>query len=169
MCKLNNYYSIRETLKTGDIVFFRGKRLLAKSIQWVDDAFYNHCGIVVKFQDRLFIIDSWSSGVNMLPLSKRAVGDYEEKISVVSPNINAQEGLDWLFDQVENNNGYDKMMLLNFLIKRKLGIKNKLGSSEKHICSELVQMYLERCGLFITEEILTPQSIYDYFRMELKK
>lgn len=52
-------------------------------------------------------------------------------------------------------------MLFNYFLKIKLGINNKLGKKEKYICSELVQLYLEHCGLFLSNEVLTPQKIYN--------
>jgi hypothetical protein len=52
-------------------------------------------------------------------------------------------------------------MLFNYFLKMKLGINNKLGKKNKYICSELVQLYLENCGLFLNNDVLTPQKIYD--------
>jgi hypothetical protein len=66
------YSRLRPEIKQGDLILFRGKRLLAKIIQESDsNAYYNHVGVVGAICGALFIIDSNANGVHPERLSER--------------------------------------------------------------------------------------------------
>jgi hypothetical protein len=69
------YDRLRPIMKQGDLIVFRGRKLLSKIIQESDsDAYYNHVGVVGEISGALFIIDSNGNGVHPERLSERVLG-----------------------------------------------------------------------------------------------
>ena len=69
------YARLRPVMKQGDLIVFRGRKLLSKIIQESDsDAYYNHIGIIGEIGGALFIIDSNGNGVHPERLSERVLG-----------------------------------------------------------------------------------------------
>ena len=69
------YARLRPDIQQGDLILFRGRKLLSKIIQESDsDAYYNHVGVVGKICGAVFIIDSNANGVHPERLSSRIEG-----------------------------------------------------------------------------------------------
>ena len=69
------YARLRPDIQQGDLILFRGHKLLSKIIQESDsDAYYNHVGVVGKICGAAFIIDSNANGVHPERLSERVLG-----------------------------------------------------------------------------------------------
>lgn len=69
------YDRLRPIMKQGDLIVFRGRKLLSKIIQESDsNAYYNHIGVVGEISGALFIIDSNGNGVHPERLSERVLG-----------------------------------------------------------------------------------------------
>lgn len=69
------YDRLRPIMKQGDIIVFRGHKLLSKIIQESDsNAYYNHVGVIGEISGALFIIDSNGNGVHPERLSERVLG-----------------------------------------------------------------------------------------------
>jgi hypothetical protein len=69
------YDRLRPIMKQGDLIVFRGHKLLSKIIQEADrDAYYNHVGVIGEISGALFIIDSNGNGVHPERLSERVLG-----------------------------------------------------------------------------------------------
>jgi hypothetical protein len=66
------YARLRPDIQQGDLILFRGHKLISKIIQESDsDAYYNHVGVVGKICGAVFIIDSNANGVHPERLSSR--------------------------------------------------------------------------------------------------
>lgn len=69
------YARLRPQMKEGDLIVFRGKKLISKIIQESDsNAYYNHIGVIGEICGALFIIDSNGNGVHPERLSERVLG-----------------------------------------------------------------------------------------------
>lgn len=69
------YARLRPQMKEGDLIVFRGRKLISKIIQESDsDAYYNHIGVIGDICGSLFIIDSNGNGVHPERLSERVLG-----------------------------------------------------------------------------------------------
>jgi len=142
------YNEIRHTIGSGWIVLFRGKSLLSKTIQFFDKAYFNHAGVVVKYGDRLFIIDSNARGVHPEFLSHR-ISQYED-VCFLQP-LYSKEILDSAVEKVlskaEEGIKYDFLLLPQIAIKRYFGIKIKMNDNKRRdICSEFVRRYTLEIG-----------------------
>jgi hypothetical protein len=158
-----NYINIRDQIKDGDMLLYHGKSLLAKSIQYFDDAHFNHIGIAKWVGKRLFTIEMWNKGIDFIPLSRR-MNTYID-FSVIRPNdVNPkliQDGLDATLGLFESDEQYDYLMLLRIAILKKTGV-NLVNLKEKNtfICSELAQYFCNQIGVTCYEKIspITPQD-----------
>jgi len=72
---IEKYARLRPLMKEGDLIVFRGRKLISKIIQESDsNAYYNHIGVIGDICGSLFIIDSNGNGVHPERLSERVLG-----------------------------------------------------------------------------------------------
>lgn len=149
------YKATRKFIKDGDLILFRGTRILAKIIQNCDKAYFNHIGIVYESHGALFIIDSQSSGVESARLSKR-IDDYTGGDFCVIQSVNeiSDEGLDALMKRQDDSDIlYDYGNGFKELLNRKFGWNLKIRPSEKRdICSDFVYEYALRHKMILPFE-----------------
>lgn len=156
------YQAARPYISNGDIVLFRGKRLLAKLIQYFDDAYYNHAGVVFESENHFFIIDSNRNGVEPDFLSERINGYVD--FCILSPKRLSEErekALSIAFDRGDVGTKYDFLMLPRIAIQKKLKLDlKKLGRGDRDICSEFVRFYTNALNIACYKDIplITPQD-----------
>jgi hypothetical protein len=172
------YLENRDSLKSGDVILYRGTGFLAKTIQYFDDAYYNHVGIVWKLETggeveyRLLTLDMWSEGLTLKPLSFRMVG-YED-FCVLRPKVSKttiKTALNTAINEWEASDiKYDYLLLPRIALVKKTGIDlTGLGSRKKFVCSEFGQEYFTNIGIMSYADIklITPQDFLRY--IDLKK
>lgn len=172
MKALEKYVIIRDEICNGDIILTRGTSWLSKTIRFFDKSYYNHAGVVMKANDRLFIVDSNAGGVKPEFLSVRLKDN--EDFCIIRPSFWAQKEIDralnqWL-DTVETGIKYDTMLLLQIAIYRSTGIKTHFGKDNKDICSEAARREVrclapkEKCYEFpfIKTDFITPWDFIVY-------
>ena len=141
------YQNLRPLIKDGDLVLFRGTRLLAKIIQNCDKAYFNHIGIVIQAHGALFIVDSQSEGVVADRLSKR-ISDYPGGDFCIIQSVNevSDEALDNLLARQDKEDIlYDYGNGFKELLNRKFGWNLKIKPIDKRdICSDFVYEYALR-------------------------
>ncbi len=163
------YLDNRDIIKNGDIILYRGSSLMAKSIQYIDSAYYNHIGVVWKFQEqnkeefRLLTLDMWTNGLSVIPLSKRMRG-YDD-FCILRPKIKCDEVKSYAVNESlkmwEDGVKYDFMLLLRVSIIKKTKIDiTGLSSRKKFICSEFAQNYCKLLGIdtYKDIELITPED-----------
>ncbi len=133
------YSKFRPYLKNGDIMLIRGNSFISKSIQYFDKSYYNHALLVYDDGERLFAIQAGpSDGVAPAYLSEviRENTDFcilrpKYEQSVIDKHTSTA------MDKSEDGIKYNKMMILQVLLKRKFGWNvKKLGdNSNEDICS----------------------------------
>lgn len=161
--KCQEYYNIRNQIKEGDVILYRGNSLLSKLIQYFDDAYYNHSGIVKKIGDRLFTIDMWDKGIEFVPLSRR-IKNYKEFCIVRAKDISSEtltNAVDSLFEKIERDTKYDYFLLLRIAFYKKTGIDLvNFGKKSRFICSELCQYFFDKLKIDVYKNInlITPQD-----------
>ena len=55
---LNKYNELRPLIRHGAVALFRGTSALSRTIQWADDAYFNHSALVFLAGDRLMVLDA---------------------------------------------------------------------------------------------------------------
>jgi len=161
--------------KQGDIILFGGsKGLMGKLIRYFDNATYTHIGIIVVIEKIPFVLDMWSQGIELVPLTKR-VKIYDKCLLLRPTTILTDNDLfvNNILKQWEENEdiGYDYFLLPRIAIAKKLKIDTiAWGKKDKWICSELVQEY---CSYFTSTydniHLITPQDFVRYKDEKIKK
>lgn len=104
MNRLEKYIRIRDSLNTGDLVFFSGKGHISSIIKNFTNSKYSHVGMVLKLdlpllsQEKTFIIESttlnnqkdiildeYRKGVQIIPLAQR-IEAYDGSVSIYKLN-----------------------------------------------------------------------------------
>lgn len=150
-------------IKDGDLVLFRGTKLLAKIIQHADrdkvtkkPAYFNHIGIVMAVHGSLFIVDSQANGVEADRLSER-ISDYKngDFCVIQSKNdTNTADEMTKLFARQDMKDVlYDYGNGFKELLNRRFGWNLKIKPKEdKDICSDFVYEYALRMGMIVPFE-----------------
>lgn len=144
MASVTEYEGLRTQIKNGDLILFRGKEWLAKQIQYFDDAYYNHVGMVFESNKRLFILDSNAQGVNPDLLSDR-MNKYTDFCIVRPSNWNEDvisNAVSNAMERAQQHIKYDFTLLLELAIYRKTGKALRLNHQDRDICSEFARRYL---------------------------
>lgn len=159
----HQYINIRDQIKDGDMLLYKGNGFLSKAIRYFDNATWSHIGMAKWVGKRLFTIEMWDCGIDFIPLSRR-IDSYVEFCVIRPSNINPQliqSGLDATLGLVESDEQYDYLMLLKIAILKKTGI-NLVNLKEKNtlICSELAQYFCNQIGVTCYENLspITPQD-----------
>ncbi len=160
------YAKARPQIKNGSLIAFRGDQVLAKLIQYFDDAYYNHIGIVFESEGHLMIIDSNRQGVKPDFLSER-IRKYSD-FCVLPPQRSEEEinnALGKAFERGDEGDKYDFLLLPRIAIVKKLNIDiTGLGSQKRDICSEFVRFYTDSLNINCYKNIplITPQDFIRY-------
>ena len=172
------YLAARPQISNGDIVLFRGTDFIAKSIQYFDNAYYNHCGVVFNKGDRLFVLAAVAQGVHPDFLSLQ-INTFED-FAIIKPNKDffhsgqVDLSVDCALSKAEAGIKYDFDLILRIAFERKAGIDIKnLGESEtRDICSMFAgQRYATQClaaSSYVSElnkgGFLTPEDLVRFIQ-----
>ncbi len=175
------YHSIRDTLKTGDLVFCSGNYFFSRIIQRFTKSMWSHVGIVYYdvALDRMLILESEKLyGVRIAPLSKY-IKDYHGKnkpykglisIARMESELNLEEikkGICYGMDELTKPYDDAEILKIAFRILFKIG---RRVNDRKYICSELVQVCYKRMGIVFNyrNKIISPDDIWRDERLMMK-
>lgn len=159
------YKLLRNEIKNGDLILYRGSSILAKGIQYFDKAYYNHIGVVWKPEEcsRLLTLDMWQEGLTCIPLSRRMDG-YKD-FCILRPKVSSEiikSSLDSSLSEWDGSEiKYDSQLILRVAVIKKLRLDlTGLGKKEKFICSEYIQHYCNLLGLetYSNINLITPED-----------
>ncbi len=141
-----NYQDLREQMKTGDLLLFRGNRLLSGVIERLSDSPYSHVAILAHWRDRVVAFQADLRGVEVLPASTM-VCKYSGKVDWWSLRQDLRDGTfkeDALFDTALTllgiKYGYWRLIELGLriLLGRTLNPKDAHATPDSLFCSEFV-------------------------------
>jgi hypothetical protein len=89
------YQDLRHQLRTGDLLLFRGNRLISGWIESLSDSPYSHCAILARWEERIIAFQADLRGVEILPASTM-VCKYPGKVDwwSLKPEFRGEDGLD---------------------------------------------------------------------------
>lgn len=168
---MEKYEKLRMQIKTGDIVLYRGNGVLARIIQWADHgAYYNHTGIAYWLGERLFTIDAWSNGTQLVPMSRR-MNAYEDFCIIRKNRMDMgglRNALNNLFNFIEKNKPYGGIGLIKrllyirchnifeWLFKIKALTPEQVNYDKNPVCSDVSRMFGVDDGLTSLKAIILP-------------
>ena len=74
-----SYQDLRQQIQTGDLLLFRGNRLLSSAIERLSDSPYSHVAVLARWEDRIVAFQADLRGVEVLPASTM-VCKYQGKV-----------------------------------------------------------------------------------------
>lgn len=166
---LKKYLSIRNKIKTGDVIAFKGTDFGARAILIGTKSNYSHVGLAIRLKDvsfdRVFIVEAVPFGIVLQPLSFKAIY-YPGNVWWVKLNIEdianeeaiRKKMLVWSMKQLGKPYDVDliKGIVKNIFLQAKLPKANQY----EFICSELVATAYKKAGL-IEKTNLTPKQIME--------
>ena len=160
-------------IETGDLILFGGSNgIMGKLIRYFDKATYTHIGIAVWVLDKLFVLDMWTKGVELVPFEKRAsvypLQTVIKKTDILH-SIIPKSIVSKLLEKWGRNNHipYDYFLLPRIAIAKKLGIDFLAwGNKSKYTCSELAMEYfsimVDQSEQIHQINLITPQDFVRY-------
>lgn len=142
---MEKYDTNRNQIKQGDIILFRGNALISRAIRWLDNAPYNHAGLVFEAHGRKFVMESTHSGVNPRLLSVVFKKEKYTNFCIIRPKGWSEEqvsvALERVFDDSEQVINYDHKLIFQIAIKRLFNWNVSMDSQRLDICSEFARRY----------------------------
>lgn len=172
------YESLRDTLRTGDLVFCSGTYFFSNAIRWFTKSCWSHIGMIYRDDaiDRILILESETFiGVRFAPLSKY-LRDYHGKdrpyrgrmfiarltpeVPLASHNKAVSFGMDELTKPYDNWEIFRIAMRILF----KIGRRNR---DQKYICSELIYEAYRKAGVLFhfKHRSISPDDIWQDARV----
>lgn len=168
---MEKYTNLRKQIKTGDIILYRGKGIVSRLIQKFDNnAYYNHTGIAYWIGERLFTVDAWTNGVQLIPMSRR-MNMYLDfcVIRKNNPTIPLlRTGMNNLLNRVEISEKYGYFALLkrllylkdhwffNFLFKLKILSLQDGQNDDRPVCSDVSRDFAKDYGATCYDKVNLP-------------
>lgn len=144
------YEAYRKIAKSGDIILTHSNKIVAKSIQWIDNCYYHHSEIVDWQRGRLMGFGSHPDGANPVFLSHRFENKKWDDFTVIRPTGYTQRDIDKalnkIYDFAERYYHYDFAMVFDVLASKFNLRAKKKGKIDKNICSELTLQYSKFLG-----------------------
>ncbi len=174
-----DYKSIREELKTGQLIFCSGRYLFSGVIQKLTKSAWSHVAIIYKDEllNRVLVLEAEPYiGTRLIPLSKY-LNDYKGKkksykgrifiADFVAPLEPKQLNKAISFGLDELTRPYDNWEIFRIMLR----ILFKVGKREKnrnYICSELVRECYVKAGLSfpLYDSYISPDNIWRDKRIE---
>ena len=160
------YDSIRGSIKSGHVVFFKATTWRQKLITLFTGGHYSHCGIAVWLtdgvEDRLMLVEASNGGRRIVTLSHYAT----------RPFVVIDLGIKYL-SIGEYMLGYTGTVSYSYLdfaliglkdLLLKMGIRAYLPSTEGEVCSEFVANTAKKAGIEIEDPLVSPSRLFRLFR-----
>jgi hypothetical protein len=155
MSKILSYIEVRDQLKDGDVLLYRGQGMFATSVRLLFKSPYSHAGIVVWWGNRLMVMEAVGKGVIASPLSqnlRRTHGgvdcfQYKSALSDDKRAVMVE------FAQLQLGKEYNLWVLLVSGMRAllRLSLQDKNGqfrhAAGKYFCSQYVSDIYDQAGI----------------------
>ena len=178
---VTSYAEMRETLRTGDMVFCSGTYFFSNAIRWITKSVWSHIGIIYRDDalERIFILESETFvGVRLAPLSKY-LRDYHGRnkpyrgrmfIARLEPEVSQEihrKAVSMGMDELTKP--YDNLEIFRIAIRIlfKLGRRTR---DRKYICSELVYEAFRKAGVEFpyNNRSISPDDLWNDPRVKVR-
>lgn len=147
------YEEARPGFADGDVLLFRGRGPMSRSIRYLTSSPYSHVGLVMLFEGRVYCVEAVGKGVRLILMSE-VVRQYHGGIDYYRLR-EATEGqrrgaLGFCLQQLGKL--YDRAGLLRFLAMLALRHKPRAWRDRYWFCSELVAAAYRAQGITLAAE-----------------
>ena len=145
------YKEVRNKIKNGDILMYKGKGFVSWTVKVVTRSEYSHAGIAVWWNERLMVMEAIGDGVIISPLS-RNVSDYHGEVEwyeYYQPIPEGKQKEMIIFAQQELGKKYDMKGVIGLGVKTLFRIKPDITKKKpnKLFCSQYVANIYSAVGL----------------------
>jgi hypothetical protein len=156
--RILRYEEIRDQIKNGDVLMYKGRGLISSIIQWATRSSYSHAGIAAWWNERLMVLEAKGRGVVASPFS-RNVKEYRGSVEWFScvREISEEGRLSMvIFAQEELGKRYGRLKTiylgLKSLFERNMEKRDRLKKESKLFCSEYVAQIYNSIGMDLKEQ-----------------
>lgn len=163
------YDDVRNQIKDGDVLMYRGKSLVSRLIRFSTRSKYSHAGLAVWWNKRLMVMEAVGKGVIVTPLSAN-VAHYEGSVEWFTstqeiPEVDRVKLVQ--FAQQELGKEYDTWKLVLFglfiLLGKNVETRDKLMREKKLFCSYYVAQAYNAIGRDLKQNVsdrfMTPDDV----------
>lgn len=146
-----DYGAVRDQIKDGDIVLFRGRSAVSRMIRWLTRSPYSHAGVVGWWNGRLMVLEAVGKGVSTSRLSfvVAAYSGHCELWTSVDDRLDRPRVVEEA--QLVLGHHYSKKKIVANLLRMIFGRRSKEvdgdGPPDGFVCSELVSRVWRRAGI----------------------
>ncbi len=159
--KCSEYYNARKHFKDGDLTLCNGGSLSDKCVRYLDSSYYSHIGVAKWIKDRLFTIEVWNNGIQIIPLSRRMKSYNNFCIARIKDKTHEEflEQIYSLIDKMERDNKRNYFLLPRVALLKRTNI-DLIGARNKITCSELAKSFTDSLNIkcYKELELITPQD-----------
>lgn len=149
LLKKNNYSKHRESLKSGDLLAWRGKTFVGRFVRTWTGSDFSHVGIVWRISDRVFILEaSEFAGVRIRPLSNAL------------PCYWIQSHVNWR-DDIETHALSHIGDRYSYMDALRAGLGMKTNKNNGWQCAEFASYLLKSTGMTELNITATPQALVE--------
>jgi hypothetical protein len=156
--RILRYEEIRDQIKNGDVLMYKGRGLISSIIQWATRSPYSHAGIAARWNERLMVLEAKGRGVVASPFS-RNVKEYRGDVEWFSciREISEEGRLNMvIFAQEELGKHYGRLKTiwlgLRTLFERDMEKRDRLKKESKLFCSEYVAQIYNSIGMDLKKQ-----------------
>jgi len=140
-----SYQSLRQHIRTGDLLLFRGNYVLSHVIESLSDSPYSHVAVLARWKDRVVAFQADTRGVEILPVSKMVCRyngkvDWWSRVSGFGDESFEEKLLDKALMLLGTRYGYWPLIRLGFriLLGRTLKASDAHATPDSLFCSQFV-------------------------------
>ena len=140
-----SYQSLRQHIRTGDLLLFRGNYVLSHVIESLSDSPYSHVAILARWKDRVVAFQADTRGVEILPVSKMVCRyngkvDWWSRVAGFGDETFEERLLDKALMLLGTRYGYWPLISLGFriLLGRTLKASDAHATPDSLFCSQFV-------------------------------
>jgi hypothetical protein len=140
-----SYQALRQHIRTGDLLLFRGNYLLSHVIETLSDSPYSHVAILARWKDRVVAFQADTRGVEILPVSKMVCRyngkvDWWSRVAGFGDTAFEEKLLDTALTLLGTRYGYWPLISLGFriLLGRTLSARDAHATPDSLFCSQFV-------------------------------
>lgn len=160
---------VRASMRSGDVLLFRGRGLLSSMIRMATHSDYSHAGLIFRYCDRVYCLEAVGRGVRLAPVSV-LLKHYPDGIYYFA--LNAAEAarecaLGFGFSQLCLP--YDTLGLVWFALALLFAVRRPVEEDERWFCSELVAAAYRTAGFPLTDRLpcyASPADLIDGHKLE---
>jgi uncharacterized protein YycO len=162
---------VRASMRSGDVLLFRGRGFLSWLIRRATHCDYSHAGLVFCYRGRVYCLEAVGSGVRIAPVS-RLLGHYPDGVfycGLGAAEPARETALGFGFQQLCLP--YDVFGLVRFAFALIFARRRPVKPDQRWFCSELVAAAYRIADFPLTDELpcyVSPADLINGQKLELR-